>query len=64
MNGKQHIIYLFLINEDNIKDGRTETAPYIPIPMKIFTSSFRVPVYPNDKMITTLYMIYPIITDK
>lgn len=32
INGIQQTMYLFLINEDKINAGKTETAPYKDIP--------------------------------
>ena len=63
MNGKQHIIYLFLINAERKNAGRTEIIPYTPIPMYIFISSRAdKPSLENEKHTATLYSINPTIT--
>lgn len=63
MKGKQHIIYLFLINAERKNAGRTEIVPYNPIPMYIFISSRTdKPSLENEKHTTTLYSINPAIT--
>ena len=63
MNGKQHIIYLFLINAERKNAGRTEIMPYNPIPMYIFISSRAdKPSLENEKHTATLYSINPAIT--
>lgn len=63
MNGKQHIIYLFLINADRKNAGRTEIIPYIPIPTYIFISSVTDKLsFENAKHMTELYSIKPVIT--
>lgn len=63
MNGKQHIIYLFLINAERKNAGRTEIMPYMPIPMYIFISSMAdKPSFENEKHMAILYSINPDIT--